>query len=165
MQIPLEFPPRYQCLGSSIFASVFWTSVVSLSKWEVAHVMSLAQISWNRFWYSPVLASWIESVLLITVAELARQPLPQEKDLISLLVKTHRKTWEHFSENDVFCAGRVSKFIELKAVCSLESSLSLGLTMIFRDILYLVYYKNDCWFSEELKIPLFLGCSISQSSV
>lgn len=80
-------------------------------------MVRVTQINWNRFSYSPVLASWIESILSITVAELARQPLPQEKDLISLLVKTHRKTREYFSENGVFRAGQVSKFIDLRGVC------------------------------------------------
>lgn len=152
MQIPLEFPPRYQWLGSSIFASVFWTSVVNLNKWEAAHVVRLTQISWNRFSYSPVLAPWIESILLIIVAELARQTLPLRKG-------SHQSASENSQEDMETCfrecciLGRPGLQVH-----TIKGGMLFIVFSVFsidtntRDILYLVYCKVTADFQKKWRL-------------
>lgn len=143
-RFPSNFPLDTNAYILQFFVCVSWTSLVQFNKWEV-HGMRLTQISWNRFHYSLILASWIESILLIIVAELARQPLPQEKDPISLLVKYHRKT-THLQRMMLSVQARLGR----KGACTLESVLFSVLTLIlgifyiqFIMKLLLIFKRNE----------------------
>lgn len=165
MQISWDFSLRYQCLQLSIFACVSRTSLVQFNKWEVVRGMRLTQISWNRFYHSPILASWIESILLILVAELARQPLPPRKGSHQSAGKISREDMLTFSENDAFCAGQVSKCIEERVVCTLKSILFSALTLTLRIFSVQFIIKLLLIFKRNEDYSSILGRCITESSI